>query len=271
MAITFPTTLDTLTNSTSTQVLGVMGGVGLSDMLSNLNDIVEAIEVKVGVDGSAVSTTLDYLVKNTNNNNVTFSGNLTLSGTNTISGVNAFSGNNTHSGTETFSNAAGVTTNVVSERTADNGVTVDGLNIKDGALNTNNSVVEANITNGVVSAAKIKAEAWGTWAPGTTGWTGATVTRARYIQLGKLVFVDMEITGTSNAADTSTTVPVNAKSAPPIPLGLTVNNSVVATTPGRIVLTAGSTVAQLFRDSATTNWTASGTKTIAASFFYEAD
>ena len=51
---------------------------------------------------------------------------------NTISGNNTFTGNNSHSGTETFSNAAGVTTDVVSERTSANGVAVDGLLIKDG-------------------------------------------------------------------------------------------------------------------------------------------
>lgn len=47
---------------------------------------------------------------------------------------NAFTGNNTHSGTETFSNAAGVTTDVVTERTADAGVTVDSVLLKDGGV-----------------------------------------------------------------------------------------------------------------------------------------
>ena len=44
---------------------------------------------------------------------------------------NAWSGNETHSGTETFSNAAGVTTDTVTERSAGVGVTVDGALIKD--------------------------------------------------------------------------------------------------------------------------------------------
>jgi hypothetical protein len=48
-----------------------------------------------------------------------------------------------------------ITTNSISEYTAANGVTIDGLNIKDGALNTNNSVVTANITDGAVTSPKL--------------------------------------------------------------------------------------------------------------------
>ena len=48
-----------------------------------------------------------------------------------------------------------VKTNTISEVTSANGVTVDGLNIKDSKLVTANSVVEANITNGAVTSGKI--------------------------------------------------------------------------------------------------------------------
>ncbi|MFA7287651.1 MAG: hypothetical protein WC055_02110 [Melioribacteraceae bacterium] len=37
---------------------------------------------------------------------------------------NAFTGDNTHTGTETFSNATGITTDIISERTAGNGTTI---------------------------------------------------------------------------------------------------------------------------------------------------
>ena len=43
----------------------------------------------------------------------------------------------------------------VAEKTSANGVTVDGLNIKDSKLVTANSIVEANITDGAISAAKL--------------------------------------------------------------------------------------------------------------------
>lgn len=48
-----------------------------------------------------------------------------------------------------------LTVDTVSEHTAANGVTVDGLNIRDSKLNTNNSVVTSNITDDAVTAAKI--------------------------------------------------------------------------------------------------------------------
>lgn len=49
--------------------------------------------------------------------------------------------------------------NTISEFTAANGVTIDGLNIKDGALTTSNSVVEGNITNSAVTTNKIADDA----------------------------------------------------------------------------------------------------------------
>lgn len=47
-----------------------------------------------------------------------------------------------------------LTVDTVSEFTGANGVTVDGLNIKDSKLNTNNSVVTSNITDAAVTPAK---------------------------------------------------------------------------------------------------------------------
>lgn len=53
-----------------------------------------------------------------------------------------------------------LTTDSINEFTSANGVTVDGLNIKDGKLNTNNSVVTANITDASVTYAKLSSEVW---------------------------------------------------------------------------------------------------------------
>ncbi len=60
MSIVFPTTLDTFTNTTPTEKLGIAGGIGISEILNNLNDSVEALEAKVGVNSSAVTTSHDY-------------------------------------------------------------------------------------------------------------------------------------------------------------------------------------------------------------------
>lgn len=48
-----------------------------------------------------------------------------------------------------------ISVDTISEKTSANGVTIDGLNIKDSKLNTNNAVVTSNITNDAVTATKI--------------------------------------------------------------------------------------------------------------------
>jgi len=58
MATTFPTSLQALTNVTDNV------DYPEASTVNNLNDTVEALESKVGVTGSAVSTSHDYIIKN---------------------------------------------------------------------------------------------------------------------------------------------------------------------------------------------------------------
>lgn len=60
MATNFPTSLDSFTDPTSTDYLNSPDHAGQH---TDKNDAVEALEAKVGVDNSAVTTSLDYLVK----------------------------------------------------------------------------------------------------------------------------------------------------------------------------------------------------------------
>ena len=57
MAITYPTTLDSLTNPTASDK---QNSPALYTQLSDLNDIAEALQAKVGVDSSAVTSSHDY-------------------------------------------------------------------------------------------------------------------------------------------------------------------------------------------------------------------
>ena len=66
MATNFPNSLDTFENPTPTTKRNELSLAGLC---SNLNDAVEALEAKVGVDNSTVQTSLDYLLKNSNSSN----------------------------------------------------------------------------------------------------------------------------------------------------------------------------------------------------------
>lgn len=61
MAINFPASIDSLTNPAPTDSRLT---VSLSGKISDLNDAVEALEAKVGVDGSADTDSLDYKVAN---------------------------------------------------------------------------------------------------------------------------------------------------------------------------------------------------------------
>lgn len=59
MATNFPTSLDSLTNPTSSDTLASPDHAGQH---ANANDAIEALQAKVGVDGSAVTSSLDYKV-----------------------------------------------------------------------------------------------------------------------------------------------------------------------------------------------------------------
>ena len=61
MATSFPSGLDALTNPTSSDGLNSPDHAGQH---ANVNDAVEALEAKVGVNGSAVTTSLDYKIAN---------------------------------------------------------------------------------------------------------------------------------------------------------------------------------------------------------------
>lgn len=59
MATNFPTSLDALTNPLSTDKLNAPSH---SAQHANANDAIETIQAKVGVNGSAVTSSLDYKV-----------------------------------------------------------------------------------------------------------------------------------------------------------------------------------------------------------------
>ena len=61
MASNFPSSLDTFTNPSSTDAMDSVS-VPHASQHSDLNDAVEALQAKVGADGSAVTTSHDYLI-----------------------------------------------------------------------------------------------------------------------------------------------------------------------------------------------------------------
>lgn len=69
MAISFPTSLDSLTNPISTDTLDSVT-VPHAEQHADVNDAVEALQAKVGINGSAVTTSLDYKVNKPLNSDV---------------------------------------------------------------------------------------------------------------------------------------------------------------------------------------------------------
>ena len=61
MATNYPTSLDSLTNPVSTDLMSA-AGVNHADQHANANDAIEALQAKVGIDGDPDVTTIDKRV-----------------------------------------------------------------------------------------------------------------------------------------------------------------------------------------------------------------
>ncbi len=115
---------------------------------------------------------------------------------------------------------------------------------------------------------------WLTWIPAFTGFsTDPTINKASYKQVGKSVTARVSMnTGVSNATTFTITLPVAAHGSGLqfFALGQVTDNSVVQTTPGLLVTRANSTIADIYKNSANSGWTASGNKRAQFVITYEA-
>lgn len=206
----------------------------------------------------------------------------TITGTYTIGGTPTFPSTVvTTTGTQTLTNKTltsptittatianpTLTIDTISEFTAANGVTIDGLSIKDGKLNTANSVVATNITDAIITNAKLSTATgelggpFATWTPAPTGFSSSTVNIARYNITGKIVTMVVDISGTSNTTGFTFTLPAAAKSVVDYPVRVQ-NNGSIGTAIGLLETAASSTTATVYVDLAGTGWTAANTKRI---------
>jgi hypothetical protein len=93
-----------------------------------------------------------------------------------------------------------ITVDSISGHTSGTIVTIANLQISNGILNSNNSVVTANITDAAVTPAKLIAGTgsgwtWQSWTPTWANFTpGNATTDYKYIQVGKTVFFRVQVT-----------------------------------------------------------------------------
>jgi hypothetical protein len=165
-----------------------------------------------------------------------------------------------------------ITTNAINENTTANGVTIDGLNIKDNKLNTNDAVIPSNLAAGTGSDWVFQ-----TWTP-TIGGFSANPTGGLYYykQVGKKVtlFITMPNNGTSSTATITLTLPVTARTITNMEwngFGVVVDNGVTQTTPGMLSVASGGTSLTVFLNLNAGGFTASGSKRLARGMIeYEA-
>ena len=150
----FPTSLDTITNPASGDLMNV---VGHADQHAVVNDAVEALEAKLGI--SASTPTVSKLLIGTGVGSSAWTKDSPAGAIVGSTDVQTLTNKTLTSPTINTAviNNPTLATNTIAEFTAAAGVTIDGLLIKDNALATNNSVVTANITDAAVTNAKVAA------------------------------------------------------------------------------------------------------------------
>ena len=149
MSTNYPGSADDNTTLPNPSSSNPTNSPSLSSAQSNQNDAIKAIEAKLGT-GASTPSNNTFLIGNG-------------SGTSTYSSLTSAQlaariTDETGTGSAVFASSPTLVTpnvNTINEATAANGVTIDGLNLKDGALNTSNSVVTSNITDSAVTAPKV--------------------------------------------------------------------------------------------------------------------
>ena len=120
----------------------------------------------------------------------------------------------------------------------------------------------------------VKAGEWQDWTPTQTGWTALPAGTYKCCFIGKTCFIAINQTaGTSNATSARLTLPVNIKAGQYYGgvNALCVDNNVVLTVPTKYYITPATHTIEFSTDMGTGVFTASGTKRIRVTAFYEVE
>jgi hypothetical protein len=149
------------------------------------------------------------------------------------------------------------------------------------AVNTGHSaftIIAANQDSGYADIAlnigDIYTDAWEDYSATSTivGWSSFSIKKIYYKKIGKLVFVNFELSGTSDGSvgDVANfTVPYTNNVMDNLFASAYYENNSSYTDGGHFILGASSTTVNVYRDKSATAFTKSGTKAVKGSFFYQ--
>jgi hypothetical protein len=149
MATNYPTSADDGTSLPDPSAGNATTSPSHSSLHANANGAIKAIESKLGTGAS--TPTANTLLRGTGTGTTSWSALTSAQLAATLS-------DETGTGSAVFATTPTLVTpkvDTINESTPSNGTTIGGVNIKSGALNTNNSIVTANITDSAVTYAKV--------------------------------------------------------------------------------------------------------------------
>ncbi len=126
-------------------------------------------------------------------------------------------------------------------------------------------------SNNIIGSGDIYSVAWVDYSASSTvvGWSSFTTKQIYYKKIGKMVFVTVDLRGTSNATNVSFTLPYTNNIVPVYAWVDTLDNGSGVSTSGKIYLAASSATVVVFKNPLGDAWTASGSKMAIGQFWYE--
>lgn len=266
---TFPGAKDTFTNPTATNP---RNSPSLAAGQTLQNDAIAAIETAIGITASTDNTSLTYKVNRLSaftNALFTETGSANAYVITPSPAITAYAAGQSFEFIPANSNTSTSTLNV--NALGSKAIQYQGVALIAGQLSS--TAIATVVYDGTqFQLLNPSAGAWNTWSPVWTGFSAAPTAVARYFQMGKMVFAQIDITvdGTSNSNALTVTLPVNAKNVNHFLWTLGTDNGGPLSVPGRLQTAAASNVATAFKDIGGTAWTTSGAKDISFSITYEA-
>jgi hypothetical protein len=102
-----------------------------------------------------------------------------------------------------------------------------------------------------------------------TGWSAFTIRTIWYIRIGKMVFVNFVLTGTSNSTAVTFTLPFDhLGSGGSVRQVISIRDNTGSYTTGLALLTSGTNTVTCYSTPGTGAWTASGTKEVRGQLWY---